>query len=152
MPQLEQSQAWGRQVVLGPVHYHTSHPVAQPHSHPYTHMVPDTVAQPKVDIATRTAIQLPHRHIHYSWPHIHICVVMCSHNCTPIHSATYYHTFTAMSTLGYVYTCYLFTMSDSAMASLSAIPQSHAHSNTPTQWYMQTATKSHVNIANVSHR
>lgn len=35
------------------------HPVAQPHSHPHIHMVPDTLAQPKADMATHSHITSP---------------------------------------------------------------------------------------------
>lgn len=123
---LEQSQAWRRQVVLGPVHHHTSHSVAQPHSHPYIHIVLDTVVQPKVNIATHSHTTSPQAHkpllATYTYMHSHVLLHL-----------QYCHTFTTMSTLGHVYTCHLFTTSVSVLSSLSAILQSHAHNHTLTQ-------------------
>lgn len=52
------------------------------HSHGHRHFCPPQSRQP------HTATQPVHRRISHTWPRTHVCIIMCSHSCTPSDSAT----------------------------------------------------------------
>lgn len=127
----------GKTGVLGPVHHHTSHPVAQPHSHPYIHMVPDTVAQPKVDIATHSHTTYPQAHklllATYTYMHGHVLSQLHSypqcHILTHIHSHVHTWRCLYMSSVHYVSLSYGITLSHTTVSCTQSYPHKVIHAN-----------------------